>query len=377
MLRFLAAVALCAFSAVVTLEGVYGFAEGLHGGGVRVRLQVLRNMETFVARLALHRERPLIFRAAFLGDSTVVSYPSRARVPDRLQEHYSMPRGLGRIVEVHSLGAVGLSSFEFYFFADRIIEAKPDVVIMPVNLTTTSDRWRMLRSQELSAWLPPERIPEALTLPLHWIGLTTDQLLAYVTLEHLGGFDRWLRHRVAQTRVGATRDALVELLATEYGFDAELDYGEEMDAWAAHRDTVDGKEYRFTVGGALASFGQAFAGVDRDHAMLIMCEAAVSAYVRAGIPVIAYIVPTNVDHFRQLGLLDEERWRTTLEHTRTALKTSGATVLDLHDMFPDSAFRDPVGHFLVSEDFDGPVEVAARLEPLLTAAVREHVERAR
>ena len=135
----------------------------------------------------------LIAHVAFLGDSMIVSYPEGRRVPDRLQERLDALSGEPGRLRVHAVAAPGMGAFDYYFLVDFVAAARPDVVILPFNLTSFAEAWRGTFSRpELVGFIEPSRLPGALGLPLDWIGVTADRLLSYVALVQAGGFDRWL-----------------------------------------------------------------------------------------------------------------------------------------------------------------------------------------
>jgi hypothetical protein len=101
--------------------------------------------------------------------------------------------------------------------------------------------------------------------------------------------------------------------------------------------------------------------------------AAVRSFAKAGVPVVVYVVPANLEHFERLGVLDEAGLQVTLAHLRRAVEGAGGTLLDLHALLPDAGFRDAGGHFEFEAPLDGPLLVAERLAPI----IREQAARRR
>ncbi|MBW2293194.1 MAG: hypothetical protein JRG94_12920 [Deltaproteobacteria bacterium] len=100
-----------------------------------------------------------------------------------------------------------------------------------------------------------------------------------------------------------------------------------------------------------------------------MLGATVRAHVRLGSDVLVYVNPINVEHIEQLGLLDESGLAQSLDHATAAVTRNGGHFVDLHQIFPDAAFRDRSGHFAYEGEINGPVELAERLAPSVVSIV--------
>jgi hypothetical protein len=94
-----------------------------------------------------------------------------------------------------------------------------------------------------------------------------------------------------------------------------------------------------------------------------MLAGALEIYQSAGIHVLAYAVPMNVEHFEEIGFETRTGTRKTIEMLRDLVESRGGTFLDLHRLFPDKAFKDLGGHFLQEEGFDGALLLARELAP--------------
>jgi hypothetical protein len=97
--------------------------------------------------------------------------------------------------------------------------------------------------------------------------------------------------------------------------------------------------------------------------MLRMLGATVGVFEESGIPTLVYAVPANLEHLERLGLLQREGLARTLAAARTQVEANGGSFVDLHDIFPDSMFRDVGGHLYFEEPRDGPAQLAAQLAP--------------
>ncbi len=126
-------------------------------------------------------------------------------------------------------------------------------------------------------------------------------------------------------------------------------------------DLLPGRPNRFSARRLSVVYGQALAGVDSDHPVLLLFGAALRTFTQAGIRVLVYVVPVNVEHLRRVGLESQGGLARTVEAVRRVAKGAGADFLDLHDFLPDAAFRDPSGHFTYDGEIDGATLVAERI----------------
>lgn len=321
-----------------------------------------------LSNLAATADTPGLCRVAYLADSTVVSRPKARAVDARLEEATAEITGGKPRIEIHSLATAGLGPFDYYFIAEEVIRARPDLVILLLNLTSFSDSWRRtFNRRDLSGWIPPRRLPEAISLPLHWMGLTSDQLLLNVALVQAGLLEPWRFTRREQARVVKAKNTLVSKLGELFGNHTELEYGLIREA-RLKQGVLLGDGRRFNAKGQLLRFGPALAGVEADHPNLQLLAAAVSSFEQAGIPTLVYVNPTNVEHARKLGVLDEQGLQKTLDNVKRRVGEAGGDVADLHALFPDAAFRDAAGHFTVKRgEPDGPKLLAEALAPLVVA----------
>jgi hypothetical protein len=330
-------------------------------------------------------QRPHTYAIAVLGDSALVSYPEGRTVPDRLQ------RAIDRIgkrtppIQIVSLGMSGTGPFDYYFLADAIVGASPDAVVIALNLDHLSEPWRGAYSRpQLAGLIEPRRLPEALTLPLYFTGLTTDQLLFRAAIVQAGGYDAWVRLAVRQAQAGRARDRLQSLLAgvpwvkpEATTRDAEREKSpEELFEEAANEHTLlrlftglDIRRYRAV--GLAEHYRVPLRGVERDHPVLAVLGATIARLRAAGIAVLVYVVPADVGYWRRVGVLDSKGLARTLAAIERAVLESGGGFVDLHDLFPTDAFRDGPGHLVYEGGFDGPAQLAEVLAPLLVERAGE------
>jgi len=335
-------------SAALVFAGVESGAAGIGFGII-----VSKRTDELVELRHSNYERIIV-----LGDSTVVDYPPGRSVPDNLRR--LLRSEASRKIEVISLAIPGMSGFEYYAFADRIAATHPDQVVVPINLASLSDHWRNEFDRvESVGWIPLSRLPDLVTRPFYAWGLTFDRILLYMGIVGLELSDSWQRYGSQQIRalhgIHLLRRSLLRpnprTLADGLPF-FRLPF----------HPAFDNRPNRFHVDSV---YGEALAGANADHAVIQMLAGALEIYQRAGIRVLAYTVPMNVEHFERIGFDTRTGIRSTVEALRGMVENAGGTFLDLHNFFPDMAFKDLGGHFLQEEGFDGALLLSERLAPEL------------
>jgi len=311
------------------------------------------------------------FRAVLLGDSMVVSYPPALQIADTVQRRVRRLLPRGPRVQVLNLGLAGTGPFDYYFMTDVIARLEPDLVIIEFNLASTSDDFHNAFSRpELSGWLEGARIFESAWLPVSWIGLTFDRLLLYTAVIRSGAFESWVALNREQVRFDRARTKFEEQLAFTDATDPtpEASFRERRGIWLLRRNSIRGKN-RNSESATRANLGASLEGLDEQDPSLVMLGATVRAHVRLGSDVLVYVNPINVEHIEQLGLLDESGLAQSLDHATAAVTRNGGHFVDLHQIFPDAAFRDRSGHFAYEGEINGPVELAERLAPSVVSIV--------
>ena len=292
-----------AFAAV--FAGILAALEAAQVGEPRVSLNVV---EVTRRRLPTLREgrAPDATRVAFLGDSTTISYPRLRTIPDNLERALSGGKRAGAPIEIHNLAISGIGTFEYYFLVEEIKAAQPDAVIFAFNLDTLSDAWRGNNSRpELAGWVEPAHLGEALALPLHWIGLTTDQLFLYVSIVRAGGYEAWRWLKIEQARMGRGQDSLRHRLGDLCSANPEQAFDDASNAHTLATLCLPGSDNRrFSQRGQLEHHGDALAGVDAGHPVLRVFAATLARLRADGIPVLVYVAPANIEHMGRLGVFD-------------------------------------------------------------------------
>ncbi len=313
-----------------------------------------------------------------LGDSALVSYPQNRSVPERLQEQVRP--------YVASLGMPGSGPFDYYFLADEIAAARPDLIVLALNLDAFSQTWQRAFSRpQLAGRIAFGRLGEALSLPLHWTGLTTDQLLFYVALVQAGGYEPWYWLTLRQAQVGRAWDQLEAWLQGGV-YVARNDTGDEtperLFREAADHATIarlftDLDIHRYRREGLVDHYAEMLAGIPADHPVLEALGATVGRFTRDGIRILVYVVPLDVAYLDEHGLLNQAGLGDTLAAIEAVVASRGGTFVDLHDALPSEVLRDAPGHLFYQGEIDGPALLAERLAPLVRDALARAPNRER
>lgn len=291
----------------------------------------------------------------FLGDSTTLAFP--AALESALEQ--------GRSVEtlVQAFTIPGETPFDQYFLSQRFVDAAPDCVVLSVNLAAFSRLFAVRFGKiELVGLLTPARLFEACLLPLHWLNATLDQVLLSMAIVQGGALGLWQDLRVEQARVGQAGNRL-EAWLRELREISEQDYQTAMgvqngeDTWM-----TDGRQ-RLSPEGSRSVYGEALDGLAMDHPVLRIHAQTLRAFRRAHIPVLVYLVPSDIEYLRELGLVDEDALQLSVTRIGEMAHAQGAAFVDLHDLLPDRVFVDAGGHFAAIDGLDPTSMVIERLLP--------------
>jgi hypothetical protein len=298
----------------------------------------------------------------FLGDSTVMAYPSGQKVPEQVQ--LALQRAAPDRFQVLSLAAPGSASFDSYAVSFPISRSSIDRMVVAFSLASlstsaksTARHWRARFARpELAGWIPPRHLIRAMDLPLHAFGITFDRLLLSIALFELDLVETWHRYSAEQVRaVGGLR-----------ALRRAAEPGKRRTGWPTVRvyrhPTI---RNRFPAGAMRGLLAGALAGAASDHPMLRLLHAALEVFRAAGVATLVYAVPIDVEHMRRIGVYDAAGIETTLAALERVVTSTGATFLDLHDLLPTTGFRDPAGHFAFEEPTNGPQIVAEKLAATL------------
>ena len=336
--------------------------EASGGPPPNVDIDAMTPIEATLAALGRRPPRPRELRIAFLGDSTAMHFADPARgIDHRLETELVRLGRTGPRPRVFSFVSLGFTPFSYYFLAHRIAAARPDRVILALNLHAFSDQWRAADRPRLAGWIPVRELGEALRLPLHWIGLGADELLLYAGLVRAGAFEPWLRLTHDQARCVHAFRAAEAWLQGRSPWPGGLDYRVLDFAHQHAAYFLPGLPERETREMAELRLAPVLAGVEPDHPVLQVLAATLAAFEAQGIAALVYVVPLNVEHHERLGLYRREDLRPSLETVRRVVERGGAAFLDLSTLLPDAAFADGSSHLAVGDPIDAPPLVISQL----------------
>jgi len=324
----------------------------------QVDLDILDILGARLSRLAAERghERLLLF----LGDSLAENLAQpKSTAPRRLAEL------LEHQIQVKPLTSHGLSIYSHYFMSDRMLAIDPDHIVLQVNLASFSPYWNAVERTQLVAWLPARRWLEALQLPLHVVGISADRMIFNRAIVKAGGFEVW--HRLQREQVRALRAywKLADWAQAKTGQPKGLAYRKlKRLLWLVAR--VRGN--RPTAYWVRSRLGPALDGLPADHPVLHVLDALLAHFQEAGVSVVMYAAPFNVEHLRAQGTYNEEGIAHTSAQIDALARRRGAVFLDLHALLPDAAFSDHTNHLYGRGEIDGPGLLAKRIAAAVLAA---------
>ena len=320
-------------------------------GGVRTERQLGKAESTTDGRR----------RVFLLGDSLVLDMSRRPRsIPDQLADLLEAERPARYYLRSVASPAFGV--FSHYFLVDRVLAARPDVVVISVNLRWFSPTWGGVDPPPIAGWLPARRWPEALALPVAAVGRSLDELAFYRALVAGGALLPWYRLQRDQQWVRAGWGALAERLQLLFGMPEGRAY---LQSHGWHAMNLRVKDGRRTRQDAMNVYAPVFAGLDPELPPLRALRALVSHLRDGGVAVILYIAPLNVEHLERLRVYDAAGAARAVARVHDIAEGLGAGFVDLHALLPDSAFADHNDHLQVDGPIDGASRVARRLLPLV------------
>jgi hypothetical protein len=361
-------------SLAIGLGTIYRILEASEIEPLVTRLEVASFYRGIVESYEFRGQRSDPYRIAFLGDSMIVSYPDELQIARLLESDLRRRSTSKRSIQVVNLGIEATGIFDYYFMADVISELEPQLIIVEFNLVSTAQTFRSSFSRpELAGWIAPRRMVASLGLPLNWVGLTFDKLLLYVGVVRAGGFETWKSAAEQQTRVGASRRRVEDAVAirNKKNKSPEDDFRLIREFRGLARNNLP-KDKRFTEIAMREQLGPVLVGLVEDDPSLEVLGATVRTFQDRGIATLVYINPINIDHLTRLGLSNEEGLARSLAHLERAVTESGGVFLDLHDIFPDEAFRDRAGHLAYDGTINGPGRLAAALAPAVMQERKEY-----
>ena len=303
---------------------------------------------------------------AYLGDSTALPpewKPGSGRtIPQRIDDRL---KRTGQMPPVITFAAEALGPVDYYFLAPSLATARPAAIVVSVNLATFSPEWLRLSSHpEFSSVIGIQRWPEAFGLPLDASGVTTDRLLLYSGLEELGLSDAWWKLSQYQARVVEGWESLGRALDGPSGPISHYHRRIFFRSYSKNRSLEALRDQQWL------RYGSALSGLDPDSLSVQALRATLRYWEEFRIPVLLVVLPVNVDFFDSLEIRNDESLELTLAVLTEVSRETGAEILDLHDLLPESFFSDLQGHYSYAEESDGPSEIAHRIAPVLRKMVR-------
>ena len=310
-------------------------------------------------------------RVALLGDSVLGGSVGERTVPDATSEALARCGRRGQSIAVHPLSWPGWGVSGEYFLNDEIVRARPDVILLELNLRGMGPATPGAASYpELAGFVRPERLLEAASLPLSYAGLTLDRLLFYHLLVASGADEAWATVLRRQASLFRLREPIEAWFDAALGNRAYVDRRVAVTLGTFDKVFVPGKN-RERLELVQTVLGNALGGLSPTHPRLRILGAMLEHYRRAGIPTIVWVAPVNVDHLRSLGL-PLEGLRRSLGTIRTLVEANGAALIDLHDLLRDEAFIDAGDHVTSNVGMSGATMLGESLaRVLLSMAPRE------
>lgn len=305
-------------------------------------------------------------RIAFLGDSVLMGEPGWPSVPSATQRALRFQDGPVRGANVHDLAWPAWGPAGQYCLVDELIEAHPDVVVLEMNLRTLGPRpLGSLGYPEFSGFVRTRRLLEAALLPLSFAGITLNRMLFYRLLVANGAEGLWQALLDRQARLFNVRAVLEPYLDEKRKSRAYQERRAFILMDGIRKSYVNGKP-RATLSAAKDVLGSALAGLDASYDRVRVFDAVLREFRRAGLPVLVWVAPVNVDHLRSIGI-STERLKTTVATLRRVTERRGAEFVDFHAVFHDDVFRDGGDHLNFAEEPNGTVRLGERLAAAIAA----------
>jgi len=286
---------------------------------------------------------------AFLGDSLVVDMsPPRDNAPTRLQ------RLLRPAADVHDLSLPGLTLLSHYYLGPELARAEPDLAILSLNLASFGPALLGSERREMAGLLPASHWPEALGLPLHRGGVAFSDLVWFRALFALGLREPWQRANEYQARLSSGYWAAMEWAEKRSSDRQQLSFRAYQ---RIRRLARRQRSRRATPLYVEERLGPLFGPLPEDDPMLAVLGAWLRELRSAGVDVLVYAAPVNVDHLRTLDVYDEDAVRVSLGRIGAAVEARDGHFLDLHALLRDEHFRDGSDHL---EEGSGASETLAR-----------------
>jgi hypothetical protein len=185
---------LALLSATYARHGKEFVEKGVRAPRLVTQVQNLERYLTSEEHLTRRDER---YSLLVLGDSTHF-FDLKATQEMLPQIERAFPKPLKDKIEMSGLRSMGLDAFDYYFLLNRLVEDKPDMILLPINLRTFGDNWAtadMTYFPSLERFTQWQEIPRASYIssdsrPIRW-DLINMRKLDYAVMD--GRVSKFLR----------------------------------------------------------------------------------------------------------------------------------------------------------------------------------------
>ncbi len=254
-------------------------------------------------------------RVVFMGDSTTISKPG---IPawSMLVGNAIKRSGATPIYLIYP----GQDLFHYYCLSGRVLDWKPDVVVIVVNQRGMKPGRRRGAEMNLCSYLPPSQLIRSLLLPYHDRG------------------------------VSLVRLALIQALRSETVLDAMLFLEGTRrlvgDRWL---EPSPKSHRRIPSVGVKEMFARDYqVRVSDDHPHVVVLRELVAELHREGTQVLVLFTPVPPAQLQLAEVGDRGFWQRTRNVYRRAVTEAGGEFVDLHGDIDASGFRDIADHLTAS-----------------------------
>ncbi|HEX4340232.1 MAG TPA: hypothetical protein VH062_30195 [Polyangiaceae bacterium] len=308
---------------------------------------------------AMQRDRAP-HKVAMMGDSMIFTEWPGTSMPSWVQRELDSRQDAAHRSGVHVLSWAAWGPAPEYCMVDDIAKAKPDLLVLEVNLRLLGPApLGIVSYTELSGHIANSRIPEAAMLPLSHAGITMSRLLFYrliVLTKHERHFSDILQRQAMLFNVrGPLEEWLDEKTKSRQFAARKWAWGLALSGRLLEEGTTrsrDNKQH------ALDALGDVIGGIGEGHPRLVVLGAMIRDFEKQGIPVLVWVSPINVEHLKKLGLPTDGIGR-SMQTIRKVVEGNGARLVDLHRLLPDDAFVDSGDHY-TREGYPNGAEVVGR-----------------
>ena len=276
-------------------------------------------------------------RVVWLGDSTVLDSIDIPSYADIVAERIARS---GDEMPPHGVVAmVGLDFYHYYCMLGRILERKPEVVVLVAHLRMFVDGARAF--MDLCSFLPASELPRAMLLPFRERDVGPLDLLGYQLLRLPGAETSFLAFEGAQ-RLFQDKDPTGLLAKTPTYFE------------------------RLGMGGrkpALEYLRSYALDLDREHPVVRMMGATVDMARRRGAEVLVVASPIPYEKLEARGWYQPQ----TIDVLRRVVEENGGHFFDGHRVLQKRHYRDESGHYTT----EGAEILAEALEPTMREVLED------